>query len=203
MRLTADSQEPALPKDDPRRRFELLALPHLDAAYNLARWLTGNAEDAEDVVQEAYLRAYRFFDTFRGDNMRAWLLTIVRNSFHTWVKDNRSPRLGFVAELPEPDSAEDERILWSAPQADPETLLLRDIDHATLGRVVRRLPSASREILLLRVVEELSYRDIASITGLQIGTVAARLSRAREALRALWDDEAAKEMFAKETGDGA
>ena len=192
-----------MPKDDPRRRFELLALPHLDAAYNLARWLTGNAEDAEDVVQEAYLRAYRFFDTFRGDNMRAWLLTIVRNSFHTWVKDNRSPRLGFVAELPEPDSAEDERILWSAPQADPETLLLRDIDHATLGRVVRRLPLASREILLLRVVEELSYRDIASITGLQIGTVAARLSRAREALRALWDDEAAKEMFAKETGDGA
>ena len=203
MRLTADSQEPALPNDDPRRRFELLALPHLDAAYNLARWLTGSVADAEDVVQEAYLRAYRFFDTFRGDNIRVWLLTIVRNSFHTWVKENRSPRLGFVAELPEPDSAEDERILWSAPQADPETLLLRDIDHATLGRVVRRLPSASREILLLRVVEELSYRDIASITGLQIGTVAARLSRAREALRALWDDEAAKEMFAKETGDGA
>jgi RNA polymerase sigma factor (sigma-70 family) len=202
-----------LPKDDPRRRFELLALPHLDAAYNLARWLTGNAEDAEDVVQEAYLRAYCFFAGFRGDNVRAWLLTIVRNTFHTWVKDNRSPRLGFVAEMPEPDSAEDERILWGAPQADPETLLLRELDHATVGRLMQRLPSAAREILLLREVEELSYREIASLKGLQIGTVAARLSRAREALRALWDDEAAKEMFAKETfaketfaketGDGA
>ena len=80
-------------------------------SYNLARWLTGNAADAEDVVQEAYLRAYRFFDGFRGDNIRGWLLTIVRNYFHTWAKQNRSPRLGFVAEMPEPDSAEDERTL--------------------------------------------------------------------------------------------
>jgi RNA polymerase sigma factor (sigma-70 family) len=203
MRLTADSQEPALPNDDPRRRFELLALPHLDAAYNLARWLTGSVADAEDVVQEAYLRAYRFFDTFRGDNIRVWLLTIVRNSFHTWVKENRSPRLGFVAELPEPDSAEDERILWGSPQADPETLLLRDIDHATVGRLMQRLPAAYREILLLREVEELSYREIADITGTPVGTVMSRLSRAREALRRLWHGEAAKEMFAKETGDGA
>jgi RNA polymerase sigma-70 factor, ECF subfamily len=197
-----------LPKDDPQRRFELQALPHLDAAYNLARWLTGNAEDAEDVVQEAYLRAYRFFDGFRGDNIRGWLLIIVRNYFHTWVKENRSPRLGFVAEMPEPASAEDERILWGAPQADPETLLLRDIDHAMVRQLMQRLPSAHRKILLMREVEELSYHEIASITGVKIGTVAARLSRARDALRALWDDEAAKEMFAKETfgkgtGNGA
>jgi RNA polymerase sigma factor (sigma-70 family) len=182
MRWKADSQEPVLPKDDPRRRFELLALPHLDAAYNLARWLTGSVADAEDVVQEAYLRAYRFFDTFHGDNVRAWLLTIVRNSFHTWVKENRSPRLGFVAELPEPDSVEDERILWGSPQADPETLLMRDIDHATVGRLMQRLPTAYREILLLREVEELSYREIADITGTPVGTVMSRMSRAREAL---------------------
>jgi RNA polymerase sigma-70 factor (ECF subfamily) len=182
MRVEADSQEPALAKDGPRRRFELLALPHLDAAYNLACWLTGSATDAEDVVQEAYLRAYRFFDTFRGDNIRVWPLTIVRNSFHTWVKENRSPRLGFVAELPEPDNAEDERILWSSPQADPETLLLRDIDHAKVGQLVLRLPSAYREILLLREVEELSYREIADITGTPVGTVMSRMSRAREAL---------------------
>ena len=188
-----------MPKDDTRRRFELLALPHLDAAYNLARWLTGNAEDAEDVVQEAYLRAYRFFDGFRGDNIRGWLLTIVRNYFHTWAKQNRSPRLGFVAEMPEPDSAEDDRTLWGAPQADPETLLLRDIDHATVRRLMQRLPSAHRTILLMREVEELSYQEIANITGAKIGTVAVRLSRARDALRALWDDEAGKEMFAKET----
>jgi len=203
MRMEADSQEPALPKDDPRRRFELLALPHLDAAYNLARWLTGSVADAEDVVQEAYLRAYRFFDTFHGDNIRVWLLTIVRNAFHTWVKENRSPRLGFVAELPEPDSAEDERILWGSPQADPETLLLRDIDHATVGRLMQRLPAAYREILLLREVEELSYREIADITGTPVGTVMSRLSRAREALRRLWHGEAATETLSQETRNGA
>jgi RNA polymerase sigma factor (sigma-70 family) len=185
-----------LPKDDPRRLFELLALPHLDAAYNLARWLAGNAEDAEDVVQEAYLRAYRFFDGFRGDNIRGWLLIIVRNYFHTWAKENRSPRLGFVAEMPEPDSVEDERILWGAPQADPETLLLRDIDLATVRQVMQRLPSAYRKILLMREVEELSYHDIASITGLKIGTVAARLSRAREALRRLWHGAVAEDDVA-------
>jgi RNA polymerase sigma factor (sigma-70 family) len=203
MPVEADSQEPALPKDDQRRRFELLALPHLDAAYNLARWLTGSVADAEDVVQEAYLRAYRFFDSFRGDNIRVWLLTIVRNSFHTWVKENRSPRLGFVGELPEPDSAEDERILWGSPQADPETLLMRDIDNATVGRLMQRLPASYREILLLREVEELSYREIADITGTPVGTVMSRLSRAREALRRSWHGEAAKEMLAKEIGNGA
>jgi len=173
MRAGADSQEGALPKDDPRRRFELLALPHLDAAYNLARWLTGNAADAEDVVQEAYLRAYRFFDGFRGDNIRVWLLSIVRNSFYTWARENRSPRLGFVAEMPEPDSVEDERVLWGSPQSDPEALLLRE-------------------------VEELSYRDIASITGKPIGAVMSRLSRARDALRGLWHGEAAKETLGKD-----
>jgi RNA polymerase sigma factor (sigma-70 family) len=203
MRVETDSQEPALAKDDPRRRFELLALPHLYAAYNLARWLTGSATEAEEVVQEAYLRAYRFFDTFRGDNIRVWLLTIVRNSFHTWVKENRSPRLGFIAELPEPDNVEDERILWSSPQADPETLLLRDIDHATVGRLMLRLPTAYREILLLREVEELSYREIADITGTPVGTVMSRLSRAREALRRSWHGEGARDTLAKETCDGA
>jgi RNA polymerase sigma factor (sigma-70 family) len=195
MSAEADSQEAVLPKDDQRRRFELLALPHLDAAYNLARWLTGNTADAEDVVQEAYLRAYRFFDGFRGDNIRVWLLTIVRNAFYTWARENRSPRLGFVAELPEPASVEDERVLWGSPQSDPETLLLRDIDQATVGRLMQRLPSAYREILLLREVEELSYRDIASITGKPIGTVMSRLSRARDALRGLWHGEAAKEAI--------
>jgi RNA polymerase sigma-70 factor (ECF subfamily) len=168
-----------LPKDDPRRRFELLALPHLDAAYNLARRLTSSAADAEDVVQEAYLRAYRYFDTFRDGNIRVWLLTIVRNSFYIWIKDNRSLRLSFVTEVPEPDSAEDERILWPAPQDDPETLLLPDIDRATVGRLVQSLPSAYREVLLLREVEGLSYRDIASITGTPVGTVMSCLSRAR------------------------
>lgn len=178
-------------QDEQRRRFELLALPHLDAAFNLARWLTGNAADAEDVVQEAYLRAYRFFGTFRGGNIRVWLLTIVRNAFHTWAKDNRSPRLRFVAELSEPDAADDGP-LWAAPMDDPETLLLRDIDHATVARLVQRLPAAYREVLLLREVEAMSYRDIAAVTGTPVGTVMSRLARARETLRRLWHD-AAKE----------
>jgi RNA polymerase sigma-70 factor, ECF subfamily len=181
-----------LPKDDQRRRFELLALPHLDAAYNLARWLTGSPTDAEDVVQEAYLRAYRFFDTFRGGNIRVWLLTIVRNAFHTWTLDNRSASVRFVGDLPEAEKVEDERVLWGSPQDDPETLLLREIDHATVTRLVQRLPPLYREVLLLREVEELSYRDIAAVTGTPVGTVMSRLARAREALRRMWH-RAAKE----------
>jgi RNA polymerase sigma-70 factor, ECF subfamily len=184
--LDPGSQEPDLPKDDQRRRFELLALPHLDAAYNLARWLTGSPTDAEDVVQEAYLRAYRFFDTFRGGNIRVWLLTIVRNAFHTWTLDNRSASVRFVGDLPEAEKVEDERVLWGSPQDDPETLLLREIDHATVSRLVHRLPPQYREVLLLREVEELSYRDIATITGTPVGTVMSRLARAREALRRMW-----------------
>ena len=117
---------------------------------------------------------------------RAWLLTIVRNASHTRVKENRSRRLGFVAEMPKPDSTEDERILWGAPRADPETPLPREIDHATVGRPMQHLPSAYRKILLMREVGELSYHDIASITGTLVGTVMSRLSRAREAPRRTW-----------------
>ena len=108
-----------------------------------------------------------------------------------------------TAELSEPDSAEDERILWGSPQADPETLLLRDLDHATVGRLMERLPASYREILLLREVEDLSYREIADITGTPVGTVMSRLSRAREALRRLWHGEAASETFSRENRNGA
>jgi RNA polymerase sigma factor (sigma-70 family) len=179
-------QEPALRTDDQRRRFELLALPHLDAAYNFARWLTGSPTDAEDVVQEAYLRAYRFFDTFRGGNIRVWLLTIVRNAFHTWAAENRSSRLRFGGDMQEAETVEEERVLWGAPQDDPETLLLREIDHDTVARLVRLLPPVYREALLLREVEELSYRDIAVVTGVPVGTVMSRLARARVVLRRMW-----------------
>src|SRR5208282_750064 len=117
---------------------------------------------------------------------RAWLLTIVRNASHTRVKENRSRRLGFVAEMPEPDSTEDERILWGAPRADPETRLPREIDHAALGLPMQHLPSAYCEILLLREVAELSCRDIPGITGTPVDTVMSRLSRAREAPRRTW-----------------
>jgi RNA polymerase sigma-70 factor, ECF subfamily len=173
-----------LRESDGRRRFELLALPHLDAAYNLARWLAGNAADAEDVVQEAYLRAFRYFDSFNGGNMRVWLLTIVRNSFVTWARENRSGRLVFAPEAPVAE--ENEEIMWATPQRDPETLLLARIDAATLDRLMGQLSAEYREVLVLREVEDLSYREIATVAGVPIGTVMSRLARARLALRRLW-----------------
>jgi RNA polymerase sigma-70 factor (ECF subfamily) len=175
-----------LARDDRKRRFELLALPHLDAAFNLARWLTGNTTDAEDVVQDAYLRAYRFFDSFQGGNFRVWLLTIVRNCFMTWVRENRSSRLVFHADPPVGDTAESEETAWGQRPRDPETMLLDSIDSQTLTRLMERLPTEYREVLLLREVEDLAYKDIATVTGVPIGTVMSRLSRARLALRRLW-----------------
>jgi RNA polymerase sigma-70 factor, ECF subfamily len=175
-----------LPQDDRRRRFELLALPHLDAAYNLARWLAGNTADAEDVVQEAYLRAYRYFDAYQGGNFRVWLLTIVRNAFMTWVKENRSGRMVFVPDTPAADRAESDETMWGSPPRDPEALLLESVDSQQLGRLMEQLPAEYREVLLLREVEDLSYKEIADVTGVPIGTVMSRLSRARLSLRKLW-----------------
>jgi RNA polymerase sigma factor (sigma-70 family) len=170
--------------DDSRRQFELLALPHLDAAYNLARWLTGNSEDASDVVQDAYLRAFRYFGAYKGGNMRVWLLTIVRNSFTDWVRENRSARLVFSGESPA--SEDTEETLWGTKPRDPEALLAASIDAATLDRLMGRLPPEHREVLVLRELEDMSYRDIAAVTGVPVGTVMSRLSRARLALRRLW-----------------
>jgi RNA polymerase sigma-70 factor (ECF subfamily) len=133
-----------LPQDDRRRRFELLALPHLDAAYNLARWLAGNTTDAEDVVQDAYLRAYRYFDTFQGGNFRVWLLTIVRNTFVTWVKENRSGRMVFTPDAPVADNAESEETMWGSRPRDPESLLLESVDSQTLGRLMEQLNQRCR-----------------------------------------------------------
>jgi len=161
------------------RRFELLAMPHLDAAFNLARWLTGNPTDAEDVVQDAYLRAFRYFDAFRGENFRVWLLTIVRNSFLDWVKDNRSTRLVFQ---PVDDAVEQE----PDPQPNVETMLLERVDTATLNALVEQLPAEYREVIILREIEDLSYKEIATVTGVPSGTVMSRLSRARLALRKAW-----------------
>jgi RNA polymerase sigma-70 factor, ECF subfamily len=182
-----------LPQDDRRRRFELLALPHLDAAYNLARWLAGNTTDAEDMVQEAYLRAYRYFDSYRGDNMRVWLLTIVRNSFMSWARENRSARLTFQGDTAEPGEAEAGEIMWGNKPHDPEALLMKSIDSQTLNRLMEELPTEYREVLLLREVEDLSYKEIAAVADVPIGTVMSRLARARQALRRLWLDATAKE----------
>ena len=176
----------AQPSDDRRRRFERLALPHLDAAYNLARWLAGNPSDAEDVAQEAYLRAYRYFDAFQGGNIRVWLLTIVRNSFVTWARENRTSRMMFLPETPVAETADREETMWGTPPRDPEALLLQTLDSEMLERLMQRLPPDYREVLLLREVEDLSYKEIATVTGVPIGTVMSRLARARLALRRLW-----------------
>ena len=179
-----------MPTDDRRRRFELLALPQLDAAYNLARWLAGNPTDAEDVVQEAYLRAYRYFDAFQGGNFRVWLLTIVRNAFMTWVKENRSGRMVFVPDTPLAETADTEETVWGNRTRDPEALLMDSIDSQTLNLLMEKLPSEYREVLLLREVEDLAYKEIVDVTGVPMGTVMSRLSRARLALRKLWLEQA-------------
>jgi len=170
--------------DAGRRRFELLALPHLDAAYNLARWLTGNSADASDVVQEAFLRAFRYFDAYKGGDMRVWLLTIVRNSFSTWVRANRSARLVFSPDSPVVEDAEEP--MWTTSSRDPEQELIASIDATTLNRLMARLPTEHREVLVLRELEDLSYRDIATVMGVPVGTVMSRLARARLGLRRLW-----------------
>ncbi|SMG25254.1 RNA polymerase sigma factor [Paraburkholderia susongensis] len=161
------------------RRFQQLALPHLDAAYNLARWLCGNASDAEDVVQEAFMRAFRFFDTFRGDSARPWLLAIVRRTWYTeWRR--RAPS----HEMLEFDETMDEATFdgWSASGDDPQTLLIRDEDVKQVHDALASLPVEYREVLILRELEEMGYREIAVVADVPIGTVMSRLARGRRKL---------------------
>jgi len=152
--------------------FENLFLPHLDAAYNLARQLTRNAHDAEDVVQESYLRAWRAFSGFRGEASRPWLLTIVRNTSFTWLRDNRVWA----------DHAEYREELSVSGGATPEAQSLGHERARAVERCVQELPADFREALVLREMEELSYQEIAEITGAPRGTVMSRLSRARARL---------------------
>jgi RNA polymerase sigma-70 factor (ECF subfamily) len=152
--------------------FERLFLQHLDAAYNLARLLVRNAQDAEDVVQESYLRALRAFSTFRGDASRPWFLTIVRNTSFTWLRDNRARA----------DHAEyhEELHVSGGPTPEGESLGLERVRG--VERCVQRLPADFREVIVLREMEELSYKEISEITGVPRGTVMSRLSRARARL---------------------
>lgn len=160
------------------RRFNEIAVPHLDAAYNLARWLTRNEHDAEDVVQEAYLRAFKFFDGYRGGDSRAWILKIVRHTCFTWLARNRP------TEIVASDDEDDERaVAQDAPRSDPETLLLQRLDSELLNRLIDQLATPYREILVLREIEDLSYREIAEVLALPIGTVMSRLARARAKLQ--------------------
>ena len=155
--------------------FERDILPHLDAAYNLARWLMRNEQDAQDAVQEAYLRAFRFFPGFCGGNARAWLMKIVRNTCYTWLHANR--RLQDATEFDENLSPPN----YHAP--NPEELVLQSDNASLLREALENLPASLREVLILREIEGMSYREIADISGLPSGTVMSSLSRARGRLR--------------------
>ena len=154
--------------------FEEAVMPHLDAAYNLARWLTRNEADAQDMVQEAYLRALRFFGGFRGTEARAWLLTIVRNTCYTWLRRNRSPELSCEF---------DEVVLARESEGpDPEMEQVMKSRALLLNDDIEKLPIEFREVVVLRELEDLSYKDIAVVLGVPIGTVMSRLARARKRL---------------------
>ena len=154
--------------------FEQTVLPHLDAAYNLARWLAGNDHDAQDVAQEASLRAFRFFGTFRGENARAWLLTIVRNTFYTWLRKNRPTEK--TIEINE-ETLDIEDSSTKAEAANPQ---FADVD--AVRRAIADLPVEFREIVILREMEGFSYKEIADLAEVPIGTVMSRLARARKLL---------------------
>ncbi len=164
-----------MPKEIKVARFEQSVLPHLGAAYNLARWLLRNPADAEDVVQESYLRAFRFFGGYHGGDIRAWLLTIVRNTTYTWLQQNRS------REFAEPFNHEVEEIQDDA--LDPETLVIQSAGVEALRKALNQLPIEFREIIVLREFEELSYKEISAIAEIPIGTVMSRLARARRRLQ--------------------
>ena len=160
-------------------RFQQMALPHLDAAYNLARWLCGNEHDADDVVQEAFMRAFRFFDTFHGETARPWLLTIVRRTWYTeWRR-----RSGMRATVEFDENLDDEAFEgWSANSPGPEALMIRGEDTRLVHEALEQLSVEYREVLILRELEELSYREIATIADLPVGTVMSRLARGRRKL---------------------
>jgi RNA polymerase sigma-70 factor (ECF subfamily) len=164
------------PTDRPlvSERFEDVVLPHLDAAYRLARWLTRNEHDAEDIVQEASLRALRYFRTFAGRNARAWFLRIVRNTFFSWRARAANAST---------DVFDEEQHVGGPLIRDPEALLVHAADAALIGETLRALPDRFRELLVLRELEGLSYRELAEVLEIPIGTVMSGLSRARQAFR--------------------
>src|SRR6266446_7334639 len=169
------ARDQQVPEPTTRTRFEDTVVPHLSAAYNLARWLTRNDQDAEDVVQEAYLRAWKFFGSFRGVESRPWLLTIVRRTCYTWLQHNRAqePVIEF----------DDERHSVASEEANPETLLFHRGNAQELRHALEALPLEFREVIILRELEDCSYKEIAAITGVPLGTVMSRLARARQRLQ--------------------
>ena len=171
--------------DDRRRRFEAQVMPHMDAAYRFARWLARTGEGADDVVQEAVLRAYRGFDGLRGSDAKAWLLTIVRNCHLTALKQHQ--RRAQVPLPEEHDPLDGDALIATTP--DPESESIRQDEERTLERLVAGLPEEHRAILILREVEDMDYRAIAAVVNVPLGTVMSRLARARAALKRRWQSQ--------------
>jgi RNA polymerase sigma-70 factor (ECF subfamily) len=171
--------------DNQSARFEEAVLPHLDAAFNLARWLVRNSADAQDLVQEAYLRAWKGFAGFHGGDARSWLLTIVRNACYTWLR--KSSRRDLTVEFNEGVHTQESSV------PNPERMFNEDANRAVLEQALQQLPAEFRESIVLRELEGLSYREISEIAGIPVGTVMSRLARARARLRS---------YIAAATGDG-
>ena len=173
--------------DSHKARFASVVLPHLSDAFSLARWLAGSRADAEDITQEACLRAFRALDTFRGDSARAWVLTIVRNTAYSWLAKNRNLQLVSVDDLDVESRNEMELggSLADGAAVTPESRLILQADATSLEQAIAALPDAFREVLVLRDIQGLSYHEIATVSGIAIGTVMSRLARGRRRLLAL------------------
>jgi RNA polymerase sigma-70 factor (ECF subfamily) len=179
--MTGDAYD----EHDRARRFRDAALPHLDDAYSLARYLMRNPADAEDAVQECYLRALRHFDSYRGPAMKPWLLAILRNICN--AEFARRGKQEIPTDFVEDESAAEQLPIWQEPTSSPETAMVRRQDGDTIRRLVAALPQPFREAIVLREINDLSYHEIAKVAGIPVGTVMSRLARARSMLRAAWN----------------
>lgn len=179
--MTADANA----EQDKARRFRDAALPYLDDVFALARYLLRETADAEDAVQECYLRALRHFDSYRGPAMKPWLLAILRNVCN--AEFARRGRRDVLTDTGEDDAASEPPPLWQEPAASPEAALLRRHDDEAIRGLVAALPQPFREAIVLREVNELSYQEIAEVAGVPVGTVMSRLARARSMLRSAWN----------------
>jgi RNA polymerase sigma-70 factor, ECF subfamily len=167
------------------RRFRHAALPYLDDAFTLARYLIRDPADAEDAVQECYLRALRHFDSYRGPAMKPWLLAILRNVCNDEFARRRDREI--PTDYSDDGEATDKMPVWQEAQASPEGLILRAQDDATIRRLVAELPEPFREAIVLREINDLSYQEIAEVSAVPVGTVMSRLARARTMLRSAWN----------------
>jgi RNA polymerase sigma-70 factor, ECF subfamily len=174
-----------------QKQFETMFAPHLDSVFNLARYLCGSAHDAEDIVQEAYLRAYRAFDTYNGNNNRAWIMTITRNTCYSWMR-----RYAFKhASLSDGALYDGKDALMADENCAPDSILQTAEDRFRVQQAIAKLPMEFREVLMLREFEQMSYREIGDVLHVPIGTVMSRLARARKRLKALLVDSDGGEIL--------